>query len=220
MGQTSRLITSTMWDSSACGSSYTWPGWSIKEEIFYLDFRSHWTAGKGSGHLGHPAQLYPVLASLSHAVSNARQVNGLEVNGLAWNQCPRILRKEIRLLLILRYSMHIREGQRTHLRGLCLATSVTECLWVRPLDFSLVIWLAPINWIPLSPWPHAVSRSMTLPGRATDWLEFGSSTIFDISFLLRVFVLLSIITHWLFFCEGSDSHLCPLCSQDKPYRHK
>ena len=88
------------------------PGWSIKEEIFYLDFRSYRTASRlmlfDLATLGN--QQSPVLAGFRRCLNSKTRDRSNGRNGLATKtQCPNP--KEIRLLLDFTGSMAAK-GQR------------------------------------------------------------------------------------------------------------
>ena len=88
------------------------PGWSIKEEIFYLDFRSHWTASRlmrfNLTALGN--QPSPVLAGFRCCFNGKTRDRSNRRNSLATKtQCSNP--KEIRLFLDFTGSMTAK-GQR------------------------------------------------------------------------------------------------------------
>ena len=88
------------------------PSWSIEKEIFYLDFRSHWTASRlvlfYLTALGN--QQSPVLAGFRRCLNSKTRDRSNGRNGLATKtQCPNP--KEIRLLLDFTGSMAAK-GQR------------------------------------------------------------------------------------------------------------
>ncbi len=144
MGRTKPINhTSTIWDSSACWLFILEPGGVLKEKIFYLDFRSHWTAGKArallSRRLGQLTEVPCGHFLCSSMVKRETRSNGR--NGLA-TRSPVSESKESACFLILLVAWR-RRARGTSSRSMLAIIRRLRIVLSPASSISMVVWLAP-----------------------------------------------------------------------------